>query len=86
MSETTVRAFHDEAGNAWEATAVPAVVAHGRQGAVLAFRPAGEPGAEPLRTSITFNSMKAAGFALRTLGEKELRRRLVLARQAVGGV
>jgi hypothetical protein len=80
-----MREFRDEQGNAWEAIAVDAVVAHGKQGAVLAFRPADEPGTEPLRSTITFNSQDAAHFALRTLGEKELRRRLSLALAAVGG-
>jgi hypothetical protein len=79
------RVFSDGEGNEWEALALDTVVAHGKQGAVLAFRPAGEE-AEPLRGSVTFNSMAAADFAIRTLGEKELRRRLGLARAAVGGV
>jgi hypothetical protein len=80
------REFSDGEGNAWEALALDAVVAHGKQGAVLAFRPMGEGEAAPLRTGITFNSMAAAEFAIRTLGENELRRRLELARSAVGGV
>lgn len=80
------RRFTDSDGRSWEAFAAEAVVAHGRRGAVLAFRPIeGAPGDE-LRSTITFNSMEAADFALRTLGEKELRRRLDLTRLAVGGV
>ena len=80
------RRFTDAEGREWEAFAADAIVAHGRVGAVLAFRPAdGEPG-EELRSTITFNSMAAAEFALRTMGDKELRRRLSLARMAVGGV
>ena len=51
-----MREFRDEEGRAWEALALDAVVAHGKQGAVLAFRPAGEPGSEPVRSNITFNS------------------------------
>ena len=81
-----MREFRDEDGNLWEAIALDAVVAHGKQGKVLAFRPAGEPDSAPLRTSITFNSGEAADFALRTLGEKELLRRLSLVRAAAGGV
>lgn len=79
-----MREFTDEAGTAWQALAADAVVAHGRKGAVLAFRRADDPQSEPLRTNITFNSQEAAAFALRTLGEKELRRRLTLARAALG--
>jgi len=85
-----MRRFEDADGSVWEAFAVDAVVAHGRVGAALAFRAA--EGAsyakansdEVFRSTITFNSGKAAAFALRTLGEKELRRRLDLARSAVG--
>ena len=80
ISEAAMREFRDEEGNLWEAVALEAVVAHGKRGAVLAFRPAGDESAEPLRASITFNSTRAADFALRTLGEKELCRRLALAR------
>lgn len=79
------REFLYSDGTSWEAIALDAVVAHGKQGAVLAFRPAGQD-VEPLRTSVTFNSSDAADFALRTLGEIELRRRLMLAREAAGGV
>ena len=80
------REFQSSDGTAWEAIAVDAVVAHGKQGAVLAFRPAGTAEAEPLRSTVTFNSTEAANFALRTLGEMELRRRLMLAREAAGGI
>jgi len=81
-----MREFENEDGVRWEAIAVDAVVAHGKPGAVLAFRPAGEADGDVLRTTITFNSMNAADFALRTMSEKDLRRRLSLARMAVGGV
>lgn len=74
-----IRDFTDAEGRAWQAVAVEALVAHAKPGALLAFRPADTPDAEPIRTSITFNSFAAAEFALRTLGEKELRRRLSLA-------
>ena len=80
------RRFSDSEGKLWEAYAADAVVAHGRVGAALAFRPADGDGEEELRSNITFNSVSAAEFALRTLAEKELRRRLSLARMAVGGV
>jgi hypothetical protein len=72
------REFRDEQGRLWHAVADEATVAHGKPGRRLAFVPADEPGAEPLRTGITFNSRAAAAFALGTLGEKELRRRLSL--------
>ena len=79
-----MREFQDDAGGRWAALAMEAVVAHGKRGAVLGFRPAGDPDAEPLRSSITFNSPEAAEFALRTVGDNELRRRLSLARTAAG--
>jgi hypothetical protein len=79
------REFTTENGEAWEAIAIDAVVAHGKVGAVLAMRPLKNPESDPLRTTITFNSREAAAFALRTLGEKELRRRLSLARGAAAG-
>lgn len=81
-----IREFNDEEGRVWQALAVDAVVAHGKQGAVLAFRPADAEAAEPLLSTINFNSHEAADFALRTLGEKELRRRLSLARGAAAGL
>ena len=79
-----MREMIDEEGARWRVVAPRAVVAHGRQGAVLAFVPADRPDAEPLRTSVTFNSSEAAEAAIRTMGEKELRRRLTLARAALG--
>jgi hypothetical protein len=79
-----MRQFSDEAGVSWEVLATDAVVAHGRQGAALAFRRGEEPEATPLLSNVTFNSREAADFAIRTLGEKELRRRLTLARAAAG--
>ena len=84
MAATRVVTAED--GSSWEALAEEAIVAHGRQGAVLSFRPAESAAASTLRTTITFNSMPAADFALRTMSEKDLRRRLSLARMAVGGV
>lgn len=84
--EELVREFTAEDGERWEAVALDAVVAHGKVGAVLAMRPAADRDAEPIRTTVTFNSQAAAAFALRTLGVKELRRRLSLARTAAGGI
>lgn len=71
-------------GTEWEGFATDAIVAHGRAGAALAFRPAGESEGSLLST-VTFNSMAAAEHALRTMSEKEIRRRLSLARQAAAG-
>lgn len=86
--ETTleVRNFAEQDGRGWEAFAADAIVAHGKPGAVLAFRPAGGAEDEVVRSTITFNSRAAADFALRTMSVKELRRRLGLARAAIGGV
>lgn len=78
-----MRQFRDDDGKLWEALAAEAVVAHMKPGAVLAFRPADEPDAEPIRGTVTFNSARAAEFAIRTLGDKELLRRLSLARATV---
>ena len=83
-SET--RDFSAEDGSPWVALAVESTVAHGKLGAILAFRPAAGDEDALLRSTITFNSMAAANFALRSLGERELRRRLGLARMAAGGV
>jgi hypothetical protein len=85
QDEIPTREFTTENGESWEAIAIDAVVAHGKVGAVLAMRPLNDSGVEPLRTTITFNSREAAAFALRTLGEKELRRRLSIARGAASG-
>ena len=75
-----MRDFDDEVGKSWQAIAVDAVVAHGKPGAVLAFVPAEQPGSEPIQANVTFNSHRAADFALRTMSQKELRRRLSMAR------
>jgi hypothetical protein len=78
-----MRDFDDEVGQPWRAIAVDAVVAHGKPGAVLAFVPAGQPESQPIQGNVTFNSHKAADFALRTMSQKELQRRLSMARAAV---
>jgi hypothetical protein len=74
----------DSAGREWVVVAAPSTVAHLKQGAVLAFRPADEPEAEPIRTAVEFNSAAAADFAIRTMSEKELGRRLAWAKTAAG--
>ena len=78
-----MREFKDEEGKVWKAIAVDAIVAHGRPGAALAFAPAAGPEGEPVPGNITFNSHKAADFAIRTMSEKELQRRLSLARATI---
>jgi hypothetical protein len=83
---TKGRELTDEEGVQWSAFADDAIVAHGRVGAALSFSPvAGQPG-DIVRTTLTFNSSEAADFALRTMSDKELRRRLMLARMAAGGM
>jgi len=78
-----MRDITDEEGKSWRVVAVDAVVAHGKPGAQLAFVAADRPDAEPLLSTITFNSQDAAAFAIRTMGENELRRRLTLARASM---
>ena len=84
MEQTTTRSIRDAEGNIWEAFAADAVVAHGKQGAILAFRASASPQNDFLRSTVLFNSMAAADLALRTMSEKELRRRLSMARTAAG--
>ena len=74
-----MRQINDEAGRSWEAVAVPTHGAHMKLGATLAYRPTDQPDAEPLLTPVTFNSDRAAEFAIRTMSDAELRRRLVMA-------
>lgn len=73
-------------GSRWEAFADEAIVAHGKAGAVLAFRPLDETMGEALKSTITFNSMPAAAFALSSIGMNELERQLALTRKAASGV
>ena len=80
------RVFDDEDGIRWNGFAEETIVAHGKQGARLAFRADAGDSGEAIRTTVTFNSMPAAALALRTMSERELRRRLSLARMAAGGV
>ncbi len=79
-----MRQITDDQGRTWEAVGADEVVAHMRKGAVLAFRPAAEPASEPVRTTIAFNSQAAAELAIRTMSEKELRRRLDWAKTSAG--
>ncbi|HEX2092778.1 MAG TPA: hypothetical protein VHG28_10265 [Longimicrobiaceae bacterium] len=81
-----MRQVTDEKGRVWEAVAVEAPAAHMRLGAVLGFRPADEPGAESITSRIGFNSTEAAEFAIRTMSENELRRRLTISREMAGRV
>lgn len=78
-----MRTINDDHGRPWEAIAIPTKVAHLRDGAQLAFRSAGDAGAT-VTAPIDFNSLDAAGFAIRTMSEKELRRRLEWAKTAAG--
>lgn len=75
-----IREFVDADGLHWHAIGVEELVSHARIGARLAFRSADEGPAPTFPTGVTFNSREAADFALRTLSERELRRRLGLAR------
>ena len=50
---THTRDFEDEDGVRWTAFAADAIVAHGRPGAVLAFRPADDESGAELRSTIT---------------------------------
>lgn len=81
-----MREIQDAGGTRWEVMALEETVAHGRRGARLGFRSAGDDGTEPLRTPVTFNSPEAAAAAIRTMGEKELRRRLALALGSAGRI
>lgn len=79
-----MRQITDAQGRVWEPIAADATVAHMRKGAVLAFRPAGDPAAEPLKTTITFNSQEAAALAINTMSDAELHRRLDWAKTSAG--
>jgi len=82
--DATERWVTDDGGREWVALAAERTVAHLKKGAVLAFRPADDPDAEPIRTPVEFNSAAAAAFAIRTMGDKELRRRLTWAKTDAG--
>lgn len=78
-----MRTITDEDGRAWEVVAAESTGAHLKRGATLAFRATGE-GAEPIRTTVSFNSIEAAEFAIGTMSEKELHRRLAWAKTEAG--
>jgi hypothetical protein len=71
-----MRQINDEQGRTWEVVAAHAIVAHRKSGARLGFRPAGDPAAPVVPTPVEFNSDAAAEFAITTMSEKELQRRL----------
>ncbi|HEU4453535.1 MAG TPA: hypothetical protein VFR81_10780 [Longimicrobium sp.] len=79
-----MREIRDAEGRTWEVVGVESMVAHMKEGRTLAFRPAGDPAAEPVLTTVQFNSAAAADFAIRTMGEKELQRRLAWAKTDAG--
>jgi len=86
-TETTAaggRQVVDADGRAWVVVAAESTVAHLKKGAVLAFRPADDQDAEPIRTAVEFNSDAAAGLAIRTMSEKEIGRRLAWAKTDAG--
>jgi hypothetical protein len=74
-----MREFTDAQDRRWQAFVDDAIVAHGRRGSRLAFREAIDPSSTPLLSTISFNSVEAGEFAVRTMSEKELKRRLALA-------
>lgn len=78
------REVADRAGRRWVAVPVASRVAHLKAGAVLGFHPADEPAAEPIRGNVEFNSTAAADFAIRTMSEKEIGRRLEWAKTDAG--
>jgi hypothetical protein len=73
-----MREFQDAEGRPWQVLVVEYTVAHGRRGTRLAFRPARQPDAEPLPSPISFNSIEAGEFAVHTMSNKELKRRLAM--------
>lgn len=79
-----MRHVADDEGRAWEPVTIPTRGAHLRMGARLGFRPVGEPNAEPILTSIKFNSDRAAALAIEQMGDFEMQRRLGLALGAAG--
>jgi hypothetical protein len=82
--EVAPREVADRAGRRWVAVPVESKVAHLKAGAVLGFRPADEPGSDPIRSNVEFNSNAAADFAIRTMSDKEIGRRLDWAKTDAG--
>ena len=58
--------------------------AHLIRGATLAFRSLDDASAEPVMSTVEFNSPAAAEFTLSTMSEKELHRRLQWAKTSAG--
>ena len=83
-AETAARTVADDQGRTWHAVATEVVGAHLRPGARLSFRPAEGAEAEVVHTPVVFNSTEAAAFAIRTMSDKELRRRLEWAKTDAG--
>lgn len=81
-----MRTVKDEQGREWEVTWVETLGAHMVKAATLAFRPVDDAAAEPLVTPVAFNSPAAADFAISTMSDKELRRRVGWAKTASGVV
>jgi hypothetical protein len=79
-----MRQVTDDAGRVWQVVGLESMVAHMKMGRTLAFVPADDPSAEPVRTAVEFNSASAADFAIRTMGDKELKRRLQWAKTDAG--
>lgn len=79
-----MREITDKAGTRWGVIAVPTHGAHRKLGATLAFRRVDEPETEPVLTPISFNSDEAAAFAINTMSDAELRRRLTMAGAVAG--
>lgn len=82
--DTQAREVADATGRRWHAVAVDSMVAHMKTGATLAFVPADDPAMEPVRSSVEFNSRRAAEMAISTMSDKELHRRLEWARTGAG--
>ena len=79
-----MRVITDGDGRQWVALPVESIGAHLKKAATLAFRPVDDPEAEAVKTTVQFNSREAAEFAIRTMGEFELKRRLTWAKTEAG--
>jgi len=73
------REFRDAEGRIWTALAEEYRVAHMRSGSRLAFRADDDPSGAAIPSPISFNSLEAGESAVRTMSEKELKRRLAMA-------
>ena len=84
VEKAAEREVTDRRGRTWLAIPVASKVAHLREGAALGFRRADEQNAQPIRTNVEFNSFAAAEFAIGTMSEKEISRRLEWAKTDAG--